>query len=160
MTRYARSNARYAFFKQEMRNQDRTSDVGTKKWRKKHGYRADEVRAMRQKYRREVLASGDGSVVPTPVWAEGYRNRRTRRTRTAAAGEKFDRKQVGTRLKRTMLEKEALYLANPEDVRAELEFSIAQDEYAGHLMAEARYKIAEKVPAPAALLVETFDKVI
>ena len=75
-----RSNARYAFFKDQMRKQTAGSDVGTAKWRKKHGFRVDEVAAMRRKYRREVLASGDGSVVPTPVRADGHRNRRTRYT--------------------------------------------------------------------------------
>jgi len=160
MSNRARANARYAFFKDQMRKQSEGSDVGTAKWRKKHGFRVDEVGAMRRKYRREVMASGDGSVVPTPVSAEDHRVRRTRHTSRAALGTAFDVKQVGTRLKRIMDETAILAAANPGDKQAEATAMAARDGYVDHLDMVARMDFAATLPTTAPAGAESFSQVV
>lgn len=160
MSTKARSNARYAFFKDQMRKQGVTSNVGTAKWRKKHSFRVDEVAAMRQKYRREVMAAGEG-VVPTPVRDdEGFRNRRTRYTKRANPGTEFDLKQIGTRLKRHMDEAEILHQDSPEDKQAEARARVARRAYMHHLDHVADLEFAATLPTAAPVSVEEFQKVV
>jgi hypothetical protein len=158
MSRRIRANARYAFYKSEMRNQP--NRVGTRGWRKKNGLTTDQVARMRQKYRAEVLLSGDGSVVPTPVRSEGFTNHRTTTVVRHAKGHAVDMKTIGTKLKRSMLEFKALVLSNPTDLRAQALYANAQDEYQDHLRRMSRDRFAMTLPTTVPALTETFTKVV